>query len=79
MHREIGVADQQRLLQLFHEQSLAADRRQGSIQQAIALGGETQNFDRYGSTMDTFELGLDVVGLPKREGTFAGGDTQRLG
>ena len=79
VHRNIGGAGQQRLLQLLHKQPLAADRGQGPIQQTVTLGGEAQNFDRYGAAMETFEFGFDVVGLPEREGTFAGGDTQTLG
>jgi hypothetical protein len=44
MHGEVGAALKQRLLQLLHEQALAAGRVEAPVEELVATRGERKNF-----------------------------------
>ncbi len=79
MNREVDLARQQRRLDLFREEALAADRRQRAIAHEIAGGADGHDLDRAGRR----ELGMrgdeavsDRLGLDQRQWTAARTDAE---
>ena len=75
MHGQIGLALQQRLLQLLDEQPLAADLGQGHVEDAIALGLDGHQHNGLPGIQRPQARG-HMLGLPERQGAAAGGDAQ---
>src|SRR4029077_558574 len=66
MHREIGGTIGERLLDLFDEQSLAADLRERHVENLIARRLDHVQLDD-NSRLHGLEPRLDVLRLPERE------------
>ncbi len=71
MHGQFGVALHHRDLKLLDEQALAADSRQRSIEDAIALGDHGNQAHRQ-ARMGRLQAGTDMLGLPEREAAASG-------
>jgi hypothetical protein len=78
VHREVGATVHQRLLELLHEQPLAANARQGGTQPAVAFRGHPQQGDLQ-SGMGCLEAVADVFGLPEGKSAFTGCDDEFSG
>jgi len=76
--REVRRSLENALLQLLHEEALAADLGQRRIQQFVAAGDHFHEFD-FEAGMGRFEAGRHVLGLPQGERALAGSDTDGLG
>ena len=74
VHRDIRPAIEQRRLDLFGEESLAADGVQRPIEDLVALGLEHHKLDRLLGSLGE-EGAAGVLGLPQRQGRAAGGNT----
>src|SRR5207253_881182 len=62
VHRQIGPALRERLLQLLDEEALAADFRQRSVEDAVSLGGHRHEL---ASVSALAQPSLDALGLPE--------------
>ncbi len=73
MHRDVGAAVGQRVLQLLHEQALAARLVQALVEQLVAARGHGQQ--AHGKPrMQGLQAQLDVLRLPEGEPAAARGD-----
>src|SRR6185369_17429440 len=64
-----------RVLELLDEEALAADRRKRSIDDAIALGRDAEQFHGR-AAVACGKLRADVLGLPERKCRFTRGDRE---
>src|SRR5690606_36630743 len=77
VHREVGLAVEQRLLDLLDEQALAADLGQRAVDDAVAGGLDDEELDgEAGGGRD--QAIADVVGLPEGELAAAGRDDESI-
>src|SRR5581483_5059403 len=77
MHCDVGAPLGHRLLQLLHEQALAAGLLQRRVEEAIAARGHRHELDDEPGVR-ALEQPFDVARLPERERAFARRDAQRL-
>ena len=78
MHRDVGALLRQRVLQLLHEQALAADLGQRDAQHLVALGRHPQDLDLQ-TRIQLEQPVTDVVSLPQRQGALARGNGESSG
>ena len=78
MHRQVSAPFEQRLFELLDEQPLAADLRQGAVEDAVAARRHAEQFDT-GTRMERAQALAHVLGLPEGERAFAGGDDPAFG
>ena len=77
MRGDIGLAFEHALFQLLDEQALAADLGQRGVENLVALGAHGQQFDLEPGII-CLQPAFHMLGLPQREWTLAGGDTNQL-
>ncbi|OIQ71739.1 hypothetical protein GALL_466420 [mine drainage metagenome] len=75
VHREVGAAVLERLLEFLDEQPLAADFRQRAVENLVAARGHALEHD-FAIRIQRAQQALHVFGLPQREAAFAGRDDQ---
>src|SRR5213075_1854514 len=70
VHGEVGAPVRHRVLELLHEESLAADFVEAAVEDLIAFRAHRQELDRKAG-MEPLQLFSDVLGLPQRESAAA--------